>query len=165
MSKNLAEEPDLNPKPPKLHIGNNKIHKINKTKKMFRTVSWSLVTVEEQQKGSGFEPKTNKLLKHLSKGNLKDLKNITMSKKDRMAMKLLVFLSIEFCFTNIPMAVVKIAMAFGYSDEPVFHEFVVFSIILEITFAASNFYLYCLCNSQVRKKVQRPSFLQKKLFS
>ena len=162
MSKNLAEEPDLNPKPQKLHIGNNKIHKINKTKKMFRTVSWSLVTVEEQQKGSGFEPKTNKLLKHISKRNLKDLKNITMSKKDRMAMKLLVFLSIEFCFTNIPMAVVKIAMAFGYSDEPVFHEFVVFSIILEITFAASNFYLYCLCNSQVRKKVHRSSFLQNK---
>ena len=77
-----------------------------------------------------------------------------VSKKDKNIIKLLFLMSIIFFLTNMPMAIGRILSSFGYHNEPVFKDFVILSNVLEVLYAASNFYLYCLCNSQIRQKVQ-----------
>ena len=73
------------------------------------------------------------------------------SKKEKNIISLLFLLSLAF-LTNIPMAVVQIMIAFGFTYN--LTDFVVAAInILELVFAASNFYLYCFCNSKIRAKV------------
>ena len=141
-SRNLAEKQDFIGIP-KFHVG---IKTLSKKKKIFRTISWTPSTPRGNDATATFTP--------TSSFEFLENKYKTITKKDQATMKLLCFLSIEFFFTNIPMAIVKIAMAFGYSDEPIFHEFLVLSIMLEISFAASNFYLYCFCNTQIRRKVK-----------
>ena len=70
-------------------------------------------------------------------------------------LRLLVFMGTEFIVTNIPMAVVKICLACGLdSKEPGFKEFQTLSIVLEVFFAASDFYLFCFCHKTFRKKVR-----------
>ena len=69
-------------------------------------------------------------------------------------LRLLVFLGTEFIVTNIPMAVVKICLACGLdSKTPGFKQFQTLSIVLEVFFAASDFYLFCFCHKSFRKKV------------
>ena len=117
-------------------------------------VSWSPPTLYNKTHVISFKPRTPKIMVKYNVAKLVNLRNNSASNKDQNAMKLLLFLGVEFFFTNIPMAIGKIAISFGYKEEPVFKEFVVLSIILEVSFAASNFYLYCLCNSQIRMKVK-----------
>ena len=75
----------------------------------------------------------------------------TFSKKEKNIISLLFLLSLAF-LTNIPMAVVQILRVFGFSFN--LTSFVVALInMLELVFAASNFYLYCFCNSKIRAKV------------
>ena len=147
---NLAESKKSVHKFPKSNIY---LSGTNKKKRRFSTTSWSPAVLENPDQSTSFKPRTPKMLINSNISKSAELRQKTISKKDQNAMKLLFFLSIEFFFTNIPMAVVKIAMSFGYSDEAIFEEFVVLSIVLEVSFAASNFYLYCLCNSQIRRKV------------
>ena len=125
----------------------------NKKRRIFNTVSWNPGMPENNKIVARLRLSTPKMMRKSNISKFVDLKNETISKKDQHAMKLLLFLGIEFFFTNIPMAIVKIAMSLGYNDEPVFREFVVLSIVLEVSFAASNFYLYCICNSIIRRKV------------
>ena len=69
-------------------------------------------------------------------------------------LRLLVFMGTEFVVTNIPMAVVKICLACGLdSKKPGFKQFQTLSIVLEVFFAASDFYLFCFCHKTFRKKV------------
>ena len=75
------------------------------------------------------------------------------NKKEKNLINLLMLLGCVFFITNIPIAIAKILLAFGFSKEKYFEEFIVISNILEVFFAASNFYLYCLFNVQVRQKV------------
>ena len=73
----------------------------------------------------------------------------TFSKKEKNIISLLFMLSLAF-LTNIPMAVLQIRKAFGSKLA----DFIVaLANILELLFAASNFYLYCFCNSKIRTKV------------
>ena len=97
-----------------------------------------------------------KLRKHLWKSKYihhKISKMRMVSKKDKNIIKLLFFMSIIFFVTNIPMAIGRILASFGYHDEPNYKNFVVISNVLEVLYAASNFYLYCMCNAQIRRKV------------
>lgn len=49
------------------------------------------------------------------------------------SVKLLVFLSLEFIITNLPITLVKIFMAFGWeASKPIFKEFLLVSIVLGI---------------------------------
>ena len=76
----------------------------------------------------------------------------TFSKKEKNIISLLFLLSIAF-LTNIPMAAIQIMRVFGFSFS--LTDFIVALInILELVFAASNFYLYCFCNSKIRAKVR-----------
>ena len=69
-------------------------------------------------------------------------------------LRLLTFMATEFIVTNIPMAVVKICLACGLdSKQPGFKEFQTLSIVLEVFFAASDFYIFCFCHKTFRKKV------------
>ena len=75
----------------------------------------------------------------------------TFSDKDKNIITLLFFLTLIFMLTNIPMAGARIMQAFGQTSlNPLFNCIV---NILEVSFAASNFYLYCLCNARIREKV------------
>jgi hypothetical protein len=73
----------------------------------------------------------------------------TFSKKDKNILQLLVLLSVVFVLANLPMAVVRIMGAWGHKDN------ILTCTVnaLEVSFAASNFYLYCLCNSRIRQQV------------
>ena len=73
------------------------------------------------------------------------------SKKEKNIISLLFLLSLAF-LTNIPMAAIQIMRVFGFSLN-LTDFFVALINILELVFAASNFYLYCFCNSKIRAKV------------
>ena len=75
----------------------------------------------------------------------------TFSKKEKNIISLLFLLSIAF-LTNIPMAALIIMRAFGFSYN-LTDFFVALINMLELVLAASNFYLYCFCNSKIRAKV------------
>ena len=77
-----------------------------------------------------------------------------ISKRDKNLINLLFLLGIVFSVTNLPIAIARIFLAFGFKNEQYFRQFIVLSNILEVFFAASNFYLYCLFNVQVRQKVK-----------
>lgn len=74
----------------------------------------------------------------------------TFSSKDKSLLLLLFTLTIVFIITNIPMAVVRIMTAFDKFIHPILKCVV---NVLELSFASTNFYLYCLCNERIRKKV------------
>ena len=77
-----------------------------------------------------------------------------ISKRDKNLINLFFVLYFLFLLCNIPMAIVRILIGAGIdTDTPTFREFRVLSNTLEVFFAASNFYLYCLCNMQIRRKV------------
>ena len=76
-----------------------------------------------------------------------------VSKRDTNIMKLLLVMSLVFFCTNVPMAVGRIMSAVGFHHQLGFQQFVILSNVLEVFYAASNFYLYCFCNSQIRNKV------------
>ena len=77
-----------------------------------------------------------------------------ISKKDRNLINLFFTLYGLFLICNIPMAIVRIVISTGLDPTiKTFREFRVLSNTLEVVFAASNFYLYCLCNVQIRRKV------------
>ena len=76
-----------------------------------------------------------------------------ISKKDRSLIRLLFMMSLVFFATNIPMAVARIMKAFVNTENQGLKDFVVVANVMEIFFAASNFYLYCFCNHQFRKNV------------
>ena len=77
-----------------------------------------------------------------------------ISKRDRNLIDLFSVLYISFLVTNLPMAVVRILSGCGFNmEDRIFHEFRTLSNTLEALFASSNFYLYCLCNVQIRRKV------------
>ena len=81
-----------------------------------------------------------------------------ISKRDQNLIDLFYALYFSFLLTNLPMAVVRILSGCGFDEENVvFHEFRILSNTLEALFASSNFYLYCLCNVQIRKKVSEHS--------
>ena len=81
-----------------------------------------------------------------------------ISKRDQNLIDLFYALYFSFLLTNLPMAVVRILSGCGFDeDNLVFHEFRILSNTLEALFASSNFYLYCLCNVQIRKKVPEQS--------
>ena len=81
-----------------------------------------------------------------------------ISKRDQNLIDLFYALYFSFLLTNLPMAVVRILSGCGFDEEDVvFHEFRILSNTLEALFASSNFYLYCLCNVQIRKKVSHHS--------
>ena len=78
-----------------------------------------------------------------------------ISKRDQNLINLFFVLYFLFLVTNIPMAIVRILIGCGIdTSKPIFREFRVLSNTLEVFFAASNFYLYCLCNMQIRRKVK-----------
>ena len=79
----------------------------------------------------------------------------TFSKKEKNIISLLFLLSIAF-LTNIPMAAIQIMKVFVFKFSPT-DFFVALINILELVFAASNFYLYCFCNSKIRAKVTKIS--------
>ena len=77
-----------------------------------------------------------------------------ISKRDQNLINLFFVLYFLFLLCNIPMAIIRILMGTGINtDTPTFREFRVLSNTMEVFFAASNFYLYCLCNMQIRRKV------------
>ena len=79
-----------------------------------------------------------------------------ISAKDKSLIRLLFAMSLVFFATNIPMAIGRIIESFDIStDEPYFKEFTIVANVLEIIFAASNFYLYCFCNYHFRKNVSK----------
>ena len=78
----------------------------------------------------------------------------TLCDKDKNIITLLFFLTLIFIVTNMPMAGARIMQAFGHTLAGTSAS--IFSCIvniLEVSFAASNFYLYCLCNARIREKV------------
>ena len=82
-----------------------------------------------------------------------------VSKKDRSLIKLLFVMSVVFFVANIPMAFIRTVQAFNISsDTQVFKQFIIISNVAEIFFAASNFYLYCLCNNKFRTTVSANIF-------
>ena len=83
-----------------------------------------------------------------------------ISAKDKSLIRLLFAMSLVFFATNIPMAIGRIIESFDIStDEPYFKEFTIVANVLEIIFAASNFYLYCFCNYHFRKNVSKKMLL------
>lgn len=63
-------------------------------------------------------------------------------------------MSLVFFVTNIPMGVGRIIQSLGISSKDnFFKEFAIVANVMEISFAASNFYLYCFCNRQFRRNV------------
>ena len=77
-----------------------------------------------------------------------------ISKKDRSLIRLLFLMSLVFFICNLPMAIGRIIQSFDFDIEnKFFREFTIVANVMEIFFAASNFYLYCVCNYQFRKNV------------
>ena len=76
----------------------------------------------------------------------------TFSKRDKNIITLLFLLSLVFAIANIPMAVGRICKAFNV-EAPWYPTFNCVINVLEVCFASSNFYLYCLCNAAIRRKV------------
>ena len=104
-------------------------------------------------------PMTPNINEDLEKMNTKAVPRPGASENSVNILRLLSFMAIEFIVTNIPMAVLKICLACGVdSSQPGFKQFQTLSIVLEIFFAASDFYIFCFCHKTFRKKV---SFLFK----
>ena len=83
-----------------------------------------------------------------------NLNNNDVSEDVDPTAQLIFFLSVEFIVTSIPMTVVKILVACGHdSSETIFKDFQTVSIVLEVFFAASDFYLFCWCHQAFREKV------------
>ena len=87
------------------------------------------------------------------------------NRKEKNLINLLLLLGCVFLVTNIPIAIAKILLACGYKEEQYFEQFVVLSNVLEVFFASSNFYLYCLFHGQVRQKVWDKCSLKDKITS
>ena len=69
-------------------------------------------------------------------------------------------MSLVFFVTNIPMAVGRIIQSLGITTkDKIFKEFAIVANVMEIFFAASNFYLYCFCNYQFRRNVRNQTIL------
>ena len=82
--------------------------------------------------------------------------SLAKRRRDQNLINLLFVLYFIFLLTNMPMAVGRIMIGCGIDTKvPPFREFEVVSNTLEVVFAASNFYLYCLCNTQIRTKVDK----------
>ena len=96
---------------------------------------------------------SNEASKKLKMKKQRKSRSKLFNKKEKNLINLLLLLGCVFFITNLPIALAKILLACGYKEENYFEEFVVLSNILEVFFAASNFYLYCLFNVQVRQKV------------
>ena len=90
----------------------------------------------------------------------KKIKYDGISKRDQNLINLMIVLNVVFLVTNLPMAIARILIGFGIdTTNHLFKEFEAVSNSLEVFFAASNFYLYCFCNMQIRKKVSMCMFL------
>lgn len=118
---------------------------IRKVKKTRTAVAAARNNVEKQDEA------TNKRIFRIFHRNKQQ---IIISKRDQNLIDLFCVLYVSFLLTNLPMAVVRILSSCGVnSDDVIFHEFRTLSNTLEALFASSNFYLYCLCNVQIRRKV------------
>ena len=90
------------------------------------------------------------------------LKYYEVSRRDKSLMRLLFMMSLVFFLTNIPMAVGRIIQSLGITTKDrFFKEFAIVANVMEMVFAASNFYLYCFCNNQFRRNVRREGKKQK----
>lgn len=79
----------------------------------------------------------------------------TFSRKEKNIITLLFLLSLAFAITNIPMAVCQMLRAFGHFSPTELPNQTIWAVVnnLEVMFIASNFYLYCFCNTKIRNKV------------
>ena len=101
-----------------------------------------------------FKNSRRRVLNSIVRGNSKRMKKSGISKRDKNLVNLMIALNIIFLMTNLPMAIARIMIGCGIdTSNHLFREFEAVSNSLEVFFAASNFYLYCLCNMQIRKKV------------
>lgn len=101
-----------------------------------------------------FRNSRKRVLNSIVRRNSKRKNKDSISKRDRNLINLMIVLNVIFLLTNLPMAIARILIGCGIdTTKHLFREFEAVSNSLEVFFAASNFYLYCLCNMQIRKKV------------
>ena len=101
-----------------------------------------------------FKKTRKRVLNSIVRRKNKMKKEMSVSKRDKNLINLMIVLNIIFLVTNLPMAIARIMIGCGIdTTNHFFREFEAVSNSLEVFFAASNFYLYCLCNMQIRKKV------------
>ena len=101
-----------------------------------------------------FKKTRKRVLNSIVRRKTKMKKEMSVSKRDKNLINLMIVLNIIFLVTNLPMAIARIMIGCGIdTTNHFFREFEAVSNSLEVFFAASNFYLYCLCNMQIRKKV------------
>ena len=107
------------------------------------------------RKASGFRLNTENILRKSKVPENEQPRTYLISKKEKSLIKLLFVLSLVFFMANIPMGIARILDAFGFTmkDYFVMEVFSTTCNILEVVFAASNFYLYCFCNAKIRRKV------------
>ena len=88
-----------------------------------------------------------------------------VSRRDKSLMRLLFMMSLVFFLTNIPMAVGRIIQSLGFTTKDrFFKEFAIVANVMEMVFAASNFYLYCFCNHQFRRNVRTANIQNNEIF-
>ena len=118
------------------------------------------------KKVSGFKISSQKMLRKI--WELKEescFKYYEVSRRDKSLMRLLFMMSLVFFLTNIPMAVGRIIQSLGITTKDrFFKEFAIVANVMEMVFAASNFYLYCFCNNQFRRNVRRENNANNEIF-
>ena len=108
-----------------------------------------------------FKNSRKRVLNSIVRRNSKRMRKSGISKRDKNLVNLMIVLNIIFLVTNLPMAIARIMIGCGIdTTNHMFREFEAVSNSLEVFFASSNFYLYCLCNMQIRKKVTKKENLE-----
>ena len=109
------------------------------------------------RKASGFRLNTESVLQKAQTipNEQPTPKSYMISRKEKSLIKLLFVLSLVFFVANIPMAIARILVSLGFTNEDhiMMKVFFIICNLLEFFFAASNFYLYCFCNAKIRRKV------------
>ena len=109
------------------------------------------------RKASGFRLNTESVLQKAQtiSSEQPTPRTYIISRKEKSLIKLLFVLSLVFFVANIPMAIARVMVSLGFTNEHhiMMKVFFIICNLLEFFFAASNFYLYCLCNAKIRRKV------------
>ncbi|XP_059083889.1 probable G-protein coupled receptor B0563.6 [Tigriopus californicus] len=104
---------------------------------------------------SKFMPNISKLRSKLEGSEDARNQSLMMSSKEKNVIIVLGAISVVFVGCNIPQSICRILISQKYEFNTAFQVFRVIANILELLNASMNFFIYCLCNQEVRERVKQ----------
>lgn len=120
----------------------------NRTKTKLPKVTFGLAP-------SKFMPNISKLRSKLEGSEDARNQSLMMSSKEKNVIIVLGAISVVFVGCNIPQSICRILISQKYEFNTAFQVFRVIANILELLNASMNFFIYCLCNQEVRERVKQ----------